>query len=159
MDGKGAKLMFCSNCLVPSSSAPLTSSGVRSSGSVLLMPSRCSRPNMTGANVRLPCLSAGHRRLRQERLTTCANCHTGGHVIGATQLPVPAPPKAPGTARGNCAARGNLQEFAGVCSAACPPQSPFLPPTLWTCCPFLLHALWTCRAFLPPTHCGPVTPT
>mmetsp|Transcript_5714 Transcript_5714/g.16333 ORF Transcript_5714/g.16333 Transcript_5714/m.16333 type:complete len:234 (-) Transcript_5714:819-1520(-) len=40
----------------------LRSSGVSSSGSVLLMPSFFSRFNMTGAKLRAPSLSAGHRR-------------------------------------------------------------------------------------------------
>mmetsp|Transcript_15187 Transcript_15187/g.37831 ORF Transcript_15187/g.37831 Transcript_15187/m.37831 type:complete len:484 (-) Transcript_15187:508-1959(-) len=40
-----------------------TSSGVSSAGSVLVMPSLARRRSMTGANVRRPCLSAGHRRL------------------------------------------------------------------------------------------------
>mmetsp|Transcript_165 Transcript_165/g.340 ORF Transcript_165/g.340 Transcript_165/m.340 type:complete len:223 (+) Transcript_165:922-1590(+) len=62
------------------------SSGVSVSGSVLSMPSFFRRRNITGANVRLPFLSAGHRRLNSASVDCVASWNIRASMAAARRL-------------------------------------------------------------------------
>mmetsp|Transcript_46810 Transcript_46810/g.87183 ORF Transcript_46810/g.87183 Transcript_46810/m.87183 type:complete len:220 (-) Transcript_46810:469-1128(-) len=62
------------------------SSSVSSSGSVLVMPSFFRRRNITGANSRLPFLSAGHRRLKRFSSFWVASWKTRVSMAAASRL-------------------------------------------------------------------------